>query len=815
MSDKTVNAYQALKDTYVADNIGGKRGILGIREDISRYLADKYLRGILQMLREIVENSLDEGKDCVSRWTKIPGLENKEFNILVRIFKDGSIFIKDEGRGIPCGLKDIEDEIKGDALNLFHYDKGKLFMKNEKGEWIEALEYKHRIAPAIIHALENDTIGGKGNKGGDTKGYQVRTGGVHGAGACVTLAGCEFFRVINTSTDTNKSWKLEYERGIKTCELTEIDLRRKPNGEVDYGYSVHMKYDDQLFDLIDANGQTRTFPYDIDEVKRLFRNYAIANSRINIHFEYELPDGTKGKEEIKCSDYNAEDLLMKQSLTKKIYKGRISQTEDSDTKNPLIFDLEIYATHTSQSSIMNIVNMLLVERSPVIKAFQDCLRSAVYERFRKSGSLHPKIPPIIEVERYWASAILILDIENPEFSGQVKHEFSNSKLHSLLNIEFENFFKNEGKDLVSEVYSRVFPAYQEQLRLYASREEERKKRQESKNISDAIKNTKYNTRLYVPDADYRNCILIIIEGDTANEILLNAINSLPKIFATFYIKGRISNVILGNELESMDSEMYKELHAALSYPWRRVVFMTDGDADGWQIRDLLLIFFMEKEKYRKEYILRNRLSMIQAPIMKFTVEALPNQKVPGGTYPVYIFTKEGIEPARKAYEGRIKSVESFKGLGAIQEKDIINLLAMDSRGDLNYEYIIQPTSRDMEEERELYDKFYGQRALHRQDYIRNNFCTSRLQRYFDCRKDRIKDLSVSVDLTSTIRGYDKEIINTGSLLDNYEDFSEELDQTVVTDLEYHSPIENLMRLREKYGDDVDVLITGKFPKTKA
>lgn len=181
-------------EEYGAESIKVLEGLEGVRRRPAMYIGDTSKRGLHHLIFEVVDNSIDE---ALAGYCK---------NIEVLLKKDGSVMVRDDGRGIPVET---------------HSKTGK-----------SALE----LVTTILHA------GGKFEK----KAYQV-SGGLHGVGLSVVNALSEWMEA-----EVHRGGKIhlqKYERGkaitpvnvVGETETTCTIIRFKPdmtifNGELEFNY---------------------------------------------------------------------------------------------------------------------------------------------------------------------------------------------------------------------------------------------------------------------------------------------------------------------------------------------------------------------------------------------------------------------------------------------------------------------------------------------------------------------------------------------------------------------------------------------------
>ncbi len=167
-ADENASASRVEGD-YGADQIQVLEGLEAVRKRPGMYVGDNGKRGLHQLFREVIDNSVDEA------------LAGHCDRITVQLYEDGSISVADNGRGIPVGM---------------HEKMG-----------VSALQ----VVMTVLHA------GGK--FGGENSGYKT-SGGLHGVGVSCTNALSEWMET--TVRREGKIWRQRFERGIPVAEVAQI-----------------------------------------------------------------------------------------------------------------------------------------------------------------------------------------------------------------------------------------------------------------------------------------------------------------------------------------------------------------------------------------------------------------------------------------------------------------------------------------------------------------------------------------------------------------------------------------------------------------
>ena len=205
---------------YNAKNITVLKDLEAVRHRAPMYVGDIGFRGLHHILQEVLDNSIDEA---------LAGYCNE---IKVNVHSNGSVTVRDNGRGIPT---DIHPEEKKPALEL---------------------------VLTVLHA------GGKFDKST----YKI-SGGLHGVGVSVTNALSEFLDV-----KVYREGKIFHQRFEKGKKVMEIEVLGETT---ETGTEITFLPDKEIFEIID---------FDYDHIVKRLKELAYLNSGLKITIKDERSD---------------------------------------------------------------------------------------------------------------------------------------------------------------------------------------------------------------------------------------------------------------------------------------------------------------------------------------------------------------------------------------------------------------------------------------------------------------------------------------------------------------------------------------------
>ncbi len=532
---------------YNESQIQVLKGLEAVRKRPGMYIGSTSARGLHHLVYEIVDNSVDEA------------LAGYCTEIDVVIEADGTITVKDNGRGIPTGIHPVEK--------------------------IPAVE----MVFTVLHA------GGKFGGGG----YKV-SGGLHGVGASVVNALSEWLKVeIHRDGRIHRQ---EYHRGDVVTPLTD-------GGESDlHGTIVRFKPDAEIFE--------ETTEFDFDVLATRLRETAFLTKGLKINLE----DKREGKEQKKSFHYEGgiKEFVHFINKNKTPIYDEIFYAEG--TKDGIYVEIAFQHNDGYNESIHTFANNInTTEGGTHLEGFKTTLTKTINDFGRKSGILKENDKNLTGDDvREGITAVVSIKITDPQFEGQTKTKLGNSEAKGAVIGVFSEqltYFLEEHPAVGKIIFDKALMASRARDAAKKARELVRRKT--------GLDTTRLPGKLTdCSDRNPENCEIYIVEGDSAGGSAKKARDPktqavLPLRGKILNVeKARLDRILGSDTIRSMITAFGTGISEDFDIDklrYHKIVIMTDADVDGAHIRTLLLTFFY---RYMRPLIEDGKVYIAQPPLYR-------------------------------------------------------------------------------------------------------------------------------------------------------------------------------------------------------
>jgi topoisomerase IV subunit B len=594
----------AKQQVYDASAIQALKGLEPVRRMPGMYTHTIHP---LHVVQEVIDNAVDEA---------LAGFGKK---ITVSLFKDGSVEVEDEGRGIPVDMHPVEKK--------------------------PAVE----VAFGMLHA------GGKFEKSGEAV-YHI-SGGLHGVGVAVSNALSKRLEV--TVIRNGQRHTMAFAGG----ELAQKLRSEKAKEGRKSGTTVRLWPDAKHFD-------SPNIP--MLELEHLIRSKAYLLPGLTMVLNVEGKEKKSWRFERGMRQY-FEFMLQERELVAPLWTGErsVGEKEAAELGEIMAGEGAAWAVgwvSEGETFADSHVNLIPTRSGGTHEAgFRNGIFDAV-RAFMDTRGLTPKGVKLI-AEDVWGRACFTLSarIVRTQFHGQTKEKLTTRHAAKLLDLCVRDAFElwlnqhpDEGRKIVELALEQA------NNRLAKGKKYERKK---SSGVA-----TLPGKLVDCASGDVTRNELFLVEGDSAGGSAKEARDKEAQ--AILPLRGKVLNtmskdartVLANKELQAIATAIGVDPHSSADAAdltglrYGKVIVMTDADVDGGHIQALLLTFFF---MHCPKLVEAGRVFVAQPPLYKVEVPAQGKGKP---ARRLYCLDDEELDEAivvlkkEKVREGSWE-ISRFKGLG--------------------------------------------------------------------------------------------------------------------------------------------------------
>lgn len=641
---------------YDNESISSLKGADRVRKRPAVIFGSDGIDGCIHCVFEILSNSIDEAREGFGK------------KIILTKYMDSSLEIEDFGRGIPVDFNSKEKKYNWELLFTELYAGGK---------------------------YNND----------DNSTYEYSLG-MNGLGLCATQYASEYMEAIIHRDGFE--YKLKFSKGENVGGLKKSKL-----GKSKTGTKIKWKPDEQVFTEISIDDEI---------IKSMMKRQAIINSGILFIFRIENESGFSEEKflyENGLVDYVEE--ISEGNTIAPIQQFREEKiTQDREDKPE--YKLKINAAMAFSQS----VNLLeYYHNSSWLEhggAPEKAVKSAFVTQFdsliKKLNKYNKNESKISFVDIQDCLILVVSSFSNiTSYENQTKKAITNKGIYNSM-LEF---FKHN-----LEVYFIENPIDSEKIASQIlinkrSREDAEKSRLNLKKKLNANMDIASRVAKFVDCRTKKTSEreLFIVEGDSALGACKQARD--PNFQAIIPIRGKILNCLKSDINKILKSDIIVDLIKVLgcgavlsdskkklssfnmdNLKWSKVIFCTDADVDGFQIRTLLLTMIY---RMTPQLIKEGKIFIAESPLYEITTKK--------NTY--FAYNEQEKEEFLKKIGDERYSIQRSKGLGE-NEPEMMSFTTMNPET----RRLIKIMPEDARKTAKIFDILLGENLEGRKNFITEN-----------------------------------------------------------------------------------------------
>ena len=630
---------------YNSQDIKILEGLEAVRVRPGMYIGSTGPKGLHHILWEIVDNAIDEAAN---------GYADK---VEVILYKDGSVSVEDNGRGIPTDI---------------HKQAG-----------VSGVQ----VVFTQLHA------GGKFNDSN----YNF-SGGLHGVGASVTNALSEWLEVeVYNKTIFKMRFHSYYDKTRKKTISGEPEapLQNTRIKTDKHGTFVRFKPDKDVFETVE---------FSLETIAKRLRELAFLNKGITIKLT-DLRDDEKFYNKTFKYDGGLVDyvLYLNEGKTKLYDLPVYAKTE----KDGILIEFAIQHTDSYTESVFSFVNNIPTPEGGTHEVGFKSGVTKILNDYAKANNLVKEKDIVFTGDdfREGMTAIISVKMKNVEFEGQTKTKLGNPEAKAAVEAatieELDVLVRNKkNKPVFDAMIKKAVGAAKARNAARHAKEVAR-----AKNGADSAKLIGKLASCSSRKAEFNE--VFIVEGDSAGGSAKQGRDRQHQ--AILPLRGKPLNAEKKRIEEVLKNEEIRTIISALgtgigndfnisNLNYHKVIILSDADQDGAHIRAILLTFFF---RYMKPLIQEGHVYIGMPPLYK-------------------VYKKDIIEYAyddselQKAIDkvGRGYQLQRYKGLGEMNPEQL-----WDTTMDPQKRVLMQVTIEDAAEAEKLITTLMGDDIDGRKAYI--------------------------------------------------------------------------------------------------